>query len=61
MVTCNAIVPQLFWFKRVRHDYPGDLWYVDPDQRGDVVRAFRDHRDFVASRFLPSSWAMYRR
>ena len=59
MVTCNAIVPQLFWFKRVRTSIPlilvlsvlvnVGMWF-----ERFVIIVTSLHRDF-----LPSSWAMY--
>ncbi|HXG94654.1 MAG TPA: NrfD/PsrC family molybdoenzyme membrane anchor subunit [Blastocatellia bacterium] len=59
MVTCNAIVPQLFWFKRVRTSVPlifvlsilvnVGMWF-----ERFVIIVTSLHRDF-----LPSSWAMY--
>jgi molybdopterin-containing oxidoreductase family membrane subunit len=59
MVTCNALVPQLFWFKRVRTSIPVifilsiliniGMWF-----ERFVIIVTSLHRDF-----LPSSWAMY--
>jgi molybdopterin-containing oxidoreductase family membrane subunit len=60
MVTCNALVPQLFWFKSVRTTIPViftlsilvnvGMWF-----ERFVIIVTSLHRDF-----LPSSWAMYR-
>jgi molybdopterin-containing oxidoreductase family membrane subunit len=59
MVTCNALVPQLFWSKRVRTSIPTifvlailinvGMWF-----ERFVIIVTSLHRDF-----LPSSWAMY--
>jgi molybdopterin-containing oxidoreductase family membrane subunit len=59
MVTCNAVVPQLFWSKRVRTSIPAifvlsilinvGMWF-----ERFVIIVTSLHRDF-----LPSSWAMY--
>jgi molybdopterin-containing oxidoreductase family membrane subunit len=59
MVTCNAVVPQLFWFKRVRTSIKTifvlsilinvGMWF-----ERFVIIVTSLHRDF-----LPSSWAMY--
>ncbi len=59
MVTCNALVPQLFWFKRIRRAIPivfvlsilvnVGMWF-----ERFVIIVTSLHRDF-----LPSSWAMY--
>ena len=59
MVGCNAAVPQLFWFKRVRSTIPTifvisiliniGMWF-----ERFVIIVTSLHRDFI-----PSSWAMY--
>jgi molybdopterin-containing oxidoreductase family membrane subunit len=59
MVTCNAIVPQFFWFKKARTSIPlifvlsilinVGMWF-----ERFVIIVTSLHRDY-----LPSSWAMY--
>jgi len=59
MVACNALVPQLFWSKRIRTSVPWifvlsilinvGMWF-----ERFVIIVTSLHRDF-----LPSSWAMY--
>jgi Ni/Fe-hydrogenase subunit HybB-like protein len=59
MITCNALLPQLFWIKRVRTYIPAifilsilinvGMWF-----ERFVIVVTSLHRDF-----LPSSWAMY--
>jgi len=59
MVSCNVIIPQLFWFKQVRRSVPVlfvlslfvnvGMWF-----ERFVIIVTSLHRDF-----LPSSWAMY--
>ncbi|MCC6824847.1 MAG: polysulfide reductase NrfD [Acidobacteria bacterium] len=59
MFTCNALIPQLFWFKRVRTTVPIifamtifvniGMWF-----ERFVIIVLSLHRDY-----LPSSWAMY--
>jgi molybdopterin-containing oxidoreductase family membrane subunit len=59
MVTCNVLVPQLFWFKRARTSIPiifalsllvnVGMWF-----ERFVIIVTSLHRDY-----LPSSWAMY--
>jgi molybdopterin-containing oxidoreductase family membrane subunit len=59
MVTCNAIVPQFFWSKRIRTSIPAifvlsilvnvGMWF-----ERFVIIVTSLHRDY-----LPSSWAMY--
>jgi molybdopterin-containing oxidoreductase family membrane subunit len=60
MVTCNVVVPQVFWFKRARTSIPVlfvasllvnvGMWF-----ERFVIVVTSTHRDF-----LPSSWAYYR-
>jgi molybdopterin-containing oxidoreductase family membrane subunit len=60
MVSCNVIIPQLFWFKKVRTTPAAifvlsiviniGMWF-----ERFVIIVTSLHRDF-----LPSSWAMYR-
>jgi Ni/Fe-hydrogenase subunit HybB-like protein len=59
MVTCNVLVPQLFWFKRIRHHLlivwilsilvNVGMWF-----ERFVIIVISLHRDF-----LPSSWGYY--
>lgn len=59
MVTCNVILPQIFWFKKVRRSVPIifimsiviniGMWF-----ERFVIIVTSLHRDF-----LPSSWVMY--
>ncbi len=59
MVSCNVIIPQLFWFKKLRTSIPVlfvasifvniGMWF----ERFVIVMTL--HRDF-----LPSSWAMFK-
>jgi Polysulphide reductase, NrfD len=59
MVTCNVIIPQLFWFKKLRRHIPTmfvvsifvnvGMWY-----ERFVITVTSLHRDF-----LPSSWGMW--
>jgi molybdopterin-containing oxidoreductase family membrane subunit len=60
MVTCNVLVPQLFWFRALRHNLVVvfiisilvnvGMWF-----ERFVIIVTSLHRDF-----LPSSWASYR-
>jgi molybdopterin-containing oxidoreductase family membrane subunit len=60
MVTCNVVVPQLFWFKRFRRSIPVmfvvsllvnvGMWF----ERFTIIITSL-HRDF-----LPSAWGYYR-
>lgn len=59
MITCNVVIPQLFWFKRFRRSIPVmfvvsifvniGMWF-----ERFVITVTSLHRDF-----LPSNWGMY--
>ena len=53
MVTCNVLVPQLFWFKKVRTQPRRAVRRLDLRQRRHVVRALRHRRHLAAPR-LPA-------
>ena len=53
MVTCNVVVPQMFWFARARRSRAAAVRGRAPGERGDVVRALHHHRDLAAPR-LPA-------
>ena len=53
MFTCNAIVPQVFWFKSMRRHTLGAVRRLDPRERRDVVRALRHRRHVAAPRLPP--------
>ena len=60
MVACNVVIPQLYWFRRVRRNLAGvfvisifvniGMWF-----ERFIIIVTSLHRDY-----LPSSWAMYR-
>jgi molybdopterin-containing oxidoreductase family membrane subunit len=60
MTTCNCVVPQLFWFRKIRRS-PLFIWiltiFVNIGMWFErfVIIVVSLHRDF-----LPSSWAMYK-
>jgi molybdopterin-containing oxidoreductase family membrane subunit len=59
MISCNVIVPQLFWFKKLRRSVPVMLGIallvnVGMWMERFVIVVTSLHRDF-----LPSSWAMF--
>jgi hypothetical protein len=56
MVTCNVLVPQLFWFEQAPSQPARHLDHLDLREHRHVVRAFRDHRTSLHRDFLPSSW-----
>ena len=60
LISCNIIIPQLLWSKRVRRNV-GLLFVLSLVVNvGMWLRALRDHRDqSAAADFVPSSWGMY--
>ena len=44
MLVCNAVVPQVFWFKLRPAQRVGAVRRLHAGERGHVVRAVRDHR-----------------
>jgi Ni/Fe-hydrogenase subunit HybB-like protein len=59
MISCNVLLPQLFWFKKIRRSIPMMLFIVIFVNVGMwferfVIIVTSLHRDF-----LPSSWRMY--
>lgn len=59
MVTCNVVIPQLFWFKKIRRTIPAMLVIVIFVNVGMwferfVITVTSLHRDF-----LPSSWGYF--
>ena len=60
MITCNVVIPQFFWFKKVRRQHPDhvcDLALVNIGMWFErfVIIVTSLHRDF-----LPSSWGYFR-
>ena len=54
------VVPQLFWFKKVRHNLVVGVHRLDPGEHRHVVRAVRDRRELAAPDFLPANWGYYK-
>ena len=50
MVGCNVLVPQLFWFPRVRRTLPVVFIISLLDQRRHVVRTVHHHRQLARAR-----------
>ena len=51
MVFCNVVVPQAFWFKKVRTEYLDDMAPLYSCKRRHVVRAIRHRCIIVGQRF----------
>ena len=59
MVSCNVLIPQFFWFKKIRRSIPAMMVIVILVNVGMwferfVIVVTSLHRDF-----LPSSWGMF--
>ncbi len=48
--SCNVVIPQLFWFKKVAHQPVDHRRLSHARQRRHVVRALRHHRDLADPR-----------
>jgi Ni/Fe-hydrogenase subunit HybB-like protein len=60
MVFCNAVAPQLFWFKRCRTSIPVMLLVAALVNLGMWTERFVIIVSSLANDFLPSSWGYYR-
>jgi molybdopterin-containing oxidoreductase family membrane subunit len=59
MVICNAIIPQLFWFKKIRKSTWGLLLISLAINLGMWFERFNIVVTSLANDFLPSNWASY--
>lgn len=59
MIVCNAIVPQLFWFRKVRRNWAGLLAISLIINVGMWFERFNIVITSLSKDFLPSSWASY--
>lgn len=59
MVICNALIPQLFWFKKIRKSTWGLLFVSLAINLGMWFERFNIVVTSLANDFLPSSWASY--
>jgi Ni/Fe-hydrogenase subunit HybB-like protein len=59
MVICNALIPQLFWFRKIRKSTWGLLLVSLAINLGMWFERFNIVVTSLASDFLPSSWATY--
>jgi Ni/Fe-hydrogenase subunit HybB-like protein len=59
MVICNAFIPQLFWFKKIRKSTMGLLLVSIAINIGMWFERFNIVVTSLSNDFLPSSWASY--
>jgi len=59
MVICNALIPQLFWFKKIRKSTWGLLLISLAINLGMWFERFNIVVTSLANDFLPSNWASY--
>jgi molybdopterin-containing oxidoreductase family membrane subunit len=60
MVICNAIIPQLFWFRKVRRNWVGLLIISLIINLGMWFERFNIVITSLSKDFLPSNWAEYK-
>jgi Ni/Fe-hydrogenase subunit HybB-like protein len=59
MITCNALIPQLFWFKRIRRSWIGLLLISLVINVGMWFERFNIIVTTLSKDFLPSNWVSY--
>lgn len=59
MITCNALVPQLFWFKKIRRSWLGLLVVSLIINFGMWFERFNIVVTSLSKDFLPSNWVSY--
>ena len=60
MITCNAIIPQLFWFRKVRRSWVGLLIISLFINLGMWFERFNIVITSLSKDYLPSNWAVYK-
>ena len=59
MVVCNALIPQLFWFKKMRRNWMGLLFVSLSINVGMWLERFNIVITSLTKDFLPSNWVSY--
>jgi Ni/Fe-hydrogenase subunit HybB-like protein len=59
MVVCNALIPQLFWFKKMRRNWMGLLFVSLSINVGMWLERFNIVITSLSKDFLPSNWVSY--
>ncbi len=59
MIVCNALIPQLFWFKKIRRNWLALLLISLAINIGMWFERFNIVITSLSKEFLPSSWASY--
>ena len=59
MIVCNALVPQLFWFRKIRRNWVGLLLISLTINLGMWLERFNIVVTSLSKDFLPSNWASY--
>lgn len=60
MVSCNVLIPQFFWFKKIRRSIPAMMVIVILVNVGMWFERFVITVTSLSRDFLPSSWAYYK-
>jgi Ni/Fe-hydrogenase subunit HybB-like protein len=59
MVVCNSLIPQLFWFKKMRRNWMGLLFVSLSINVGMWLERFNIVITSLSKDFLPSNWVSY--
>jgi molybdopterin-containing oxidoreductase family membrane subunit len=59
-ITCNILIPQLLWFRRIRRSYFGMIFVAIAVTIGMWFERFMIIVSSLHQDFLPSSWHMYK-
>lgn len=59
MIVCNALIPQLFWFKKMRRNWMGLLFVSLSINVGMWLERFNIVITSLSKDFLPSNWVSY--
>ena len=59
MIVCNAIIPQLFWFRKIRRNWVGLLMISLIINLGMWLERYNIIITSLSKDFLPSNWASY--
>jgi molybdopterin-containing oxidoreductase family membrane subunit len=59
MIVCNALIPQLFWFRKIRRNWVGLLFISLVINLGMWLERFNIVITSLSKDFLPSNWVSY--
>jgi Ni/Fe-hydrogenase subunit HybB-like protein len=59
MIVCNALIPQLFWFRKIRRNWAGLLFISLTINLGMWLERYNIVVTSLSKDFLPSNWVSY--